>query len=326
MSGFGLGSHGTVPRCGISWVLLEGIKMNRRTFARAVAGAALGTVATRNNSLAWTPSKVPEGEAPGVPFKLSVMLWTVFRNLPFEERLEKVAEAGYRAVELVGEFKNWTEENFQKANRKRRELGMTFDTTAGLGHGVGDPAARQTFLDDLRSLLRVCEKLECGAVIVMSGNIVPGLSREEQHASCVEGLKRGAEIVQGKNVKLLLENIDPEENPKYYLTSVAEGFRIIEKVGHPQVKFLYDFFHEQISEGNLIAKLEKHIDKVGVVHIADVPGRHEPGTGEINYANIFKKLGELRYGGYAAMEFIPTGDPVATLRAARELALRAGRV
>jgi len=75
----------------------------------------------------------------------------------------------------------------------------------------------------------------------------------------------------------------------------------------------------------LIEKLEKHIEKVALVHIADVPGRHEPGTGEINYVNIFKKLGQLKYSGYAAMEFLPTGDPVAALRAAREMALAAGR-
>jgi hydroxypyruvate isomerase len=73
-----------------------------------------------------------------------------------------------------------------------------------------------------------------------------------------------------------------------------------------------------MSEGNLISKLEKNIDRVGLVHIADVPGRHQPGTGEINYASIFRKLAELKYDRYAAMEFMPAGDAVATLSAARE--------
>jgi hydroxypyruvate isomerase len=137
----------------------------------------------------------------------------------------------------------------------------------------------------------------------------------------VEGLKRAAGLVEGKNVTLLLENIDLEENPQYYLWSVPEAFKIIEEVNHPQVKFLYDFFHAQVSGGNLIANLEKHVDKVGLVHIADVPGRHEPGTGEINYPNIYKKLVELKYHRYVAMEFRPTGDPVKILAAAREQAL-----
>ena len=247
------------------------------------------------------------------------MLWTVFRDLPFEERLEKVAEAGYHHVELVGEFRDWTPEDFAKANRKKRELGITFDATAGLSHGVGNPSERDAFLRDVESLLVTAEKLECPAIIVLSGNRAPELSHEAQHQSCVDGLKGAADLAEKKNVTVLLENIDPEENPRYFLTSVAEGFEIIGEVNRPRVKFLYDFYHEQISEGNLIEKLEKNIDKVGVVHIADVPGRHEPGTGEINYANIFKKLAALGFKGYAAMEFLPTGDPIESLRAAREL-------
>ncbi len=299
--------------------------MNRRNFSRLLAGTALGAAALRPRSLAGGLPGPAQGEAPGVQFKLSVMLWTVFENLSFEQRLEKVAEAGYKNVELVGEYQKWSEEDFRRGNAKRRELGITFDTTAGLPHGVADPKSREAFLGDLRKELQVMEKIECPAVIVMSGNSVAGLSHEAMHESCVEGLKRATEVVEGKNLRLLLENIDPEENPKYFLTSVAEGFEIVRKVNHPQVRFLYDFFHEQISEGNLIEKLEKNIDYVGLVHVADVPGRHEPGTGEINYENIFKKLGQLRYDRYAAMEFLPTGEPVASLRAAREMALRAGR-
>jgi hydroxypyruvate isomerase len=91
------------------------------------------------------------------------------------------------------------------------------------------------------------------------------------------------------------------------------------------VKFLYDFYHEQIAAGNLIEKLEKNIDLVGLVHIADVPGRHQPGTGEINYASIYRKLAELKYKGYAAMEFEPQGDPVAALRAAQEMVVQSVR-
>ena len=298
--------------------------MNRRNFSKRLAGAALGAAAFGGRPLPGVSATPPEGEAPGVPFKLSVMLWTVFRDLPFEQRLEKVAEAGYKNVELVGEYKRWSEDDFKKAIAKKRELGLAFDVTAGLGHGVGDPGARDNLLADVRNELPIMERLECPAVIIMSGNVVPGMPRDEQHESCIEGLKRAAALVEGKTiaghpVRLLLENIDPEENPKYYLQSVAEGFKVVQSVNHPQVQFLYDFFHEQISEGNLIEKLEKNIDHVGLVHIADVPGRHEPGTGEINYANIFKKLAALKYDRYAAMEFLPTSDPVGKLRAARQM-------
>jgi len=295
--------------------------MNRREFARTLAGAALSAAALPGGAAAAETGA--QSSAKDISFKLSVMLWTVYRDLPFEQRLEKAAEAGYQAVELVDEYKNWSAEDFRRAGLKIRSLNIVFDTIAQVKSGVADPGAREAFLSDLNTLLPIAEKLECPAIIVLSGNRVEGLSHDAQHQSCVETLKRAVDIAAKRNVSLLLENIDPEENPKYYLTSVAEGFEIVREVDHPRVKFLYDFYHEQISEGNLINKLEKNIGEVGLVHIADVPGRHEPGTGKINYPNIFRKLAQLRYDRYAAMEFIPTGDAVASLRAAKDMALQA---
>jgi len=293
------------------------MSINRRNFGRVIAGAVAGTVLTSAN-VVRAASAPPATE----PFPLSVMLWTIYRDLPFEQRLEKVSQAGYGAVELVGEFKDWTDTNFQSANRKKRELGITFDATAGLHRSLSDPAERDAFLEEVRAMLSIMDKLECNKLIVLSGNKVPSLSHDDQRASCVEGLKHAADIASKKNVELLLENIDPEENPKYFLTSVAEGFDIVREIASPHVKFLYDFFHEQISEGNLIKKLEKNIDLVGLVHVADVPGRHEPGTGEIHYPNIYRKLAQLKYTRYCAMEFLPTGDPVTSLRAARDEVIR----
>jgi hydroxypyruvate isomerase len=291
--------------------------MNRRDFGLAVAGAVAGTMLSSAGEVAAAVPAATE------PFPLSVMLWTIYRDLPFEQRLDKVAQAGYHAVELVGEFKDWSEANFQAANRKKRELGITFDATAGLHRSLTDPGDRDAFLDEVRAMLTIMDKLECTKLIVLSGNKVPSMSHEDQRKSCVEGLKRAVDLTSKKNVELLLENIDPEENPKYFLTSVAEGFDIVREIGSPHLRFLYDFFHEQISEGNLIEKLEKNIDVVGLVHIADVPGRHEPGTGEIHYPNIYRKLAQLKYDRYCAMEFLPTGDPVNSLRAAREEVIRA---
>ena len=298
--------------------------MDRRDFAKTLAGAALGAAASAGRLPAAPAPARGAAEAAGVPYKTSVMLWTVFQKEPFEKRLEKVAEAGFHAVELVNEFADWTENDYRRVDRRRRKLGISFDTLLA-GGDLANPGRREAFLADLRAKLTVAQKLECPSMICMSGNVVPGMDRELQHQSMVEGLKRGAEIVEGKGVTLLVENIDLEENPHYYLWSVPEAMEIIEEVNHPQVKFLYDFFHAQISGGNLIANLERHFKSVGCVHIADVPGRHEPGTGEINYDNIYKKLAELGYSGYVTMEFLPSRDPVRTLRTAREEALRAGR-
>lgn len=296
--------------------------MNRRMFTQALATAALGAAAPSLSSTAVRIADAPQ--RPGSPFPLSVMLWTVFKELAFEQRLAKVAEAGYTNIELVGEYAKWSEADFAKANAARKQLGIHFDATAGLPRGIGDPAVRDAFLADFRQALTPMETLGCPAMIVLSGNVVPGLSREAQHQSCIEGLKRAVAMVEGKKiegepVRLLLECIDPEENPRYFLQSAAEAIEIVRAVNHPQVQFLYDLFHEQIAEGNLIEKLEKNIDVIGLIHVADVPGRHEPGTGEINYANVYRKLAELNYRHIAAMEFQPTGEPVAALRAAREM-------
>ena len=304
--------------------------MNRRTFVQTVAGTVAGAYGVSRSSDLLEVKPERSGSGPiDSPFELSVMLWTVFTNLPFEQRLEEVAKAGYTNVELVGEYGDWTETDFKRANAKRKELGIRFDCTAGLKHGVSVPDQRQLLLEELRRTLPIMEHIQCPAMILLSGNKIPGLAREAQHRCCIETLKAAADLVHGKSingepVRLLLETIDPVENPQYFLTEITEALEIVRAVGHPQVQLLYDFYHEQMTAGNLIEKLEKSIPHLGLVHIADVPGRHEPGTGEINYQNIFRKLAELHYTGVVAMEFHPTGDPVSQLRAAREMALRAG--
>ena len=296
--------------------------MHRRDFSRLLTGATLGSaVLPAFQSLAAsTQAASTDAQA---SFRFSVMLWTIYRKLPFDQRLEKVAEAGYHAVELVNEYEKWSPDDFRRASARLRSLGIVVDAMAGVWTGIANPQAQEKFLADLTRLVPIAEQLQCPRIIVLSGDRVEGLSREAHHQSCIESLKRAAEIADKRNLTLLLENIDQEENPKYYLTSVAEGFEIIRQVNHARVKFLYDFYHEQISEGNLIEKLEKNIEQVGLLHVADVPGRHEPGTGEINYASIYRRLAQLNYRGYVAMEFEPSGDPVVSLRTAREEAFRA---
>ena len=298
--------------------------MHRREFMGVCAGAAFTAAAGDAPTAATLPiSAAPETN--GALFSLTVMLWTVYRDLPFAQRLEKIAEAGYHAVELVDEFKDWKREDFAAARRKKHELGIEIDGTCGVWIPLADSTKRDAFLKSLRDVIPTMRELECTRLIMQTGNKISGLSPEEMHANCIETLKRGVDIAAENNIELLIENIDPEESPKYFLTQSAEGFEIVRSVGNPHVKFLYDLFHEQISAGNLIAKLEKNIDLVGLVHVADVPGRHHPGTGEINYPNIFRKLAELRYSRYVAMEFLPLGDPAKELRDARELAISSAR-
>jgi hydroxypyruvate isomerase len=127
--------------------------MDRRTFSKSLAGMAAGTLAAcRSDAEVQSPAGKPS-------YDISVMLWTVYRDLPFEQRLEKVAEAGYRNVELVGEYRNWTATQFDSAISKQNELGINFDITAGLKHGVGNPADREGLLSDVRNELPIMEDL-----------------------------------------------------------------------------------------------------------------------------------------------------------------------
>jgi hydroxypyruvate isomerase len=314
--------------------------MHRRKFLEACAASALAppvlpwAAAAARNAGDLSPRPVPRA-TPGLPdntslagpaaapaYPMSVMLWTVHTELPFDQRLENVAEAGYHATQLVNEYKDWSNEDFARYRRKRESLGITFDAVSGINHSLCDPAQRPALLQEIQAHLNVMEQLQSSRLILLSGNRIEGVSHAQTHADCVETVKAAADLAAAKNVEILLENIDPVENPNYFLTSITEIFQVAREVSHPNVKVLYDFFHEQIAEGNLIAKLQRNIDLIALVHVADVPGRHEPGTGEINYSNIFKKLHELNYRGNIAMEFIPTGDTVKSLKAARILASR----
>lgn len=299
--------------------------MRRRQFVGACVGAALGT-AVAKPSLHALSASVSQPDTTGPSFGLSVMLWTVYNDLPFEQRLEKVAEAGYHAVELVDEFKGWSKEQFTAARRKKNQLGIEFDGTCGIWPTFADSNDREKTLKALEAFIPTMKELECTRLITQTGNRVPGLGFDQMRANCIETLKRAGDIAARHNIEILVENIDPPENPKYFLTQSADGFEIVRTVGNPHIKFLYDLFHEQVAAGNLIAKLEKDIDLVGLIHVADVPGRHELGSGEINFPNIFRKLAELKYTRYVAMEFMPLGDPIASLRAAREMAAKYGRI
>lgn len=291
--------------------------MPRRQFLSACAAGAVGAVPfPLRRASSWRR----EPAAPAAAPSLSVMLWTITPKQPFEQRITLVEDAGYHAVELVNEYKGWSAAEFSDARRQLHQRGMVVDACSGIDASLVDTSQRELLLRQIRAKVSVLAELECSRLILLSGNRVPGLSHEQMHTNCLESVKRAAEITSPNNIEILLENIDPEENPQYFLTSVAEGFEIVRELNDPQVRFLYDFFHEQISEGNLIAKLEKNLDVVGLVHVADVPGRHAPGTGEINYANIFRKLGQRGYSQFIAMEFLPLGDPVSELRSAREFA------
>lgn len=291
--------------------------LSRRSFGR-VMGAALAARVIVPGGLIGQTSGVGET---GPQF--SVMMWALKKWGSFEENLERVAQAGYSHVEMVGEFLRWSEEDWRRILARMQALKITVDATSGIKAGFADPAGGDAFVAELKGFIPMVKRLGCGQIILLSGKRIDGAAPGEQHRASIEALKRAADILSAAGVMGVIEPIDRLENPTIYLDGVSEAFEIVRAVGSSKVKVLYDLYHEQRGMGNLIEKLEKNIDEVGLIHVADVPGRHEPGTGEMNYGNVYGRLAELHYRGVIAMEFYPTGDVVETLRRAREEVLRA---
>ena len=291
--------------------------LSRRSFGRLM-GAAVATRVIVPGGLMGQASGVAEA---GPQF--SVMMWTLKKWGSFEENLERVAQAGYGNVELVGEFAQWSAEDWRRILARMQALRITVDATSGIKAGFADPAGGDAFVAELKGFIPTVQQLGCGQIILLSGKRIDGAAPGAQRNASIEALKRAAEILSAAGVTGVIEPIDRLENPTIYLDGVAEAFEIVRAVGSPRVRVLYDLYHEQRGMGNLIEKLEKNINEVGLIHVADVPGRHEPGTGEVDYGNVYRKLAELRYRGVIAMEFYPTGDVVETLRRAREEAARA---
>jgi len=250
--------------------------------------------------------------------QFSVMMWTLRDRGSFEENLERVAQAGYHHVELVNEYKKWSEEDTRRILARMQALGISVDAMAGMTAGFADPSGGGAFLAELKGFIPVAQRLQSGQIILLSGKRIEGISSQAQHAASIATLKRAAELLRAAGIVGVIEPIDRLENPSIYLDGVNEAFEIVRAVGSPNIKVLYDLYHEQRESGNLLEKLEKNIGEVGLIHVADVPGRHEPGTGEVNYGNIYRKLAQLNYKGVIAMEFYPMGDVVETLRRARE--------
>ena len=290
--------------------------MNRRTFVQLAAGATLAQPLLADALRA-------AADATGVRF--SVMLWTLEKQFPFERCVEIAAEAGYNGVQLVGEFQKWTAEETQRTVSRIHSLGLVVDSMSGVRAGFSTASDTDIFISQLKEHLEAAKRLACPQVILLSGKRAPELSPVAQTQTSVENLKRAADLAATDRIEIVIEPIDVLENSTIFLQTVTDAFEIVRQVASTNVKVLYDFYHEQRGFGNLIEKLANHIDQVGLVHIADVPGRHEPGTGEINYATIYRKLADLRYDRFIAMEFYPTGNDVDSLKSARIEAVQAIR-
>lgn len=260
--------------------------------------------------------------ATGIPFRFSLMLGTLNSALPqFEDRLALAARAGYQGIEFVGEWPKWTATDYARVVPQIKAAHLTVDSMAGTGITFSDPAGVEDLDARMAHAVAAADQLGCPQLLLTSGPRFPRTTTQ----TCVDNLKRVMALADRAHKNVVIEPIDTLENPTIYLTGVTEAFDICRQVASPSLKVLYDVYHEQRQAGNLLEKFQKNIDLVGLVHIADVPGRHEPGTGEIRYDQIFRTLAHLSYRGFVAMEFRPLGDPLATLTKTREEAIAAAK-
>jgi hydroxypyruvate isomerase len=282
--------------------------MNRRRCCQLIMATAFEGAVLRAGAQVTTPS----ASSPRFSCEIGML------KLPSYERcIEVVAEAGYQGVELVGYFQKWTPEEQSRLMARMRSLGVMIDMLSGLQASFAIPGQTEEFVTRVTEHCHIAKGLGCPQINIKSGKKLAQVEPQAQFNAAVDNLKRASDIASANGINIVIEPIDLIENPTIFLTSVKDGFEIVRAVNRPNVKVLYDFYHEQRGGGNLIEKLEKNIEWVGLVHIADVPARNEPGTGEINYTNIYRSLGKLHYNGFIAMEYAPTMDPVTSLRKMR---------
>ncbi|WP_224270913.1 hydroxypyruvate isomerase family protein [Haloprofundus salinisoli] len=245
----------------------------------------------------------------------SVCIEMVYDDDPFHDRIGRAADAGAGAIE----FWDWREKDLGalRAAADDADILIAGCTAGGV---LTDLGATDETVETIRESIATASELDCPTLIVTTGPDQDGASRETQHENIVEILGRVAKEAEDADVTLVVEPLNTAvDHPGYYLTDTAEGVDIVREVDSPSVKLLYDVYHQQVTEGNVIETITENIDHIGHIHIADVPGRHEPGTGEINYENLLAAIDDAGYDGYVGCEFTPTVDPDKALAATFEL-------
>ena len=244
---------------------------------------------------------------------LSACVEMLFRDLPVSERLEQVRTAGLRAFE----FWNFRNHDLALIAERKEALGLTVAAFVGNpGAGLVDPADRGQLVDTFGQACEAARQLDCHRLIVTTGAEREGVPRAAQHESIAAGLSAIAPLAADADVVIALEPLNIKvDHAGYYLWSAEEGFDLVDEVNHPQVRVLFDVYHEQVQTGNVTARMLANLDRIGYLHLADVPGRMEPGTGELNYPVILSKLAQAGYDGFVGLEFRPsTSDHAAIVR------------
>ena len=254
-------------------------------------------------------------------FELSVCAETLFRELPFVERARRIAAQGFAV-----DFWRWIDHDVDTL-----AADPTIRTSSFTGYIAGSlvhPDALATFLDGIERTLPVARKLRCRDLVLSTGEIdnqgriVHAIADHPitRWITAYKGLCRVAGLAEKHDVTYHLEPLNTKlDHAGYPLALVEDAVRLLDEVGSPRIRLLLDVHHTQIQEGNVTQVIRDYGDRVGYVHVADVPGRHEPGTGEINYPHVVRALREVGYHGAVAMEAFPQADPIAAMTRFREI-------
>ena len=268
------------------------MKLDRRTLLRASFGASFAT------AMQAAPQQYHLRYAPRIGW---------LTDLPVVDQLQIYADWGFRAFEYNGLPKHSNSE-LAAIRKKMEQLGMSmgvFVVNSGgwKGDAMVDPKFHPTFLADVKRAAEIHEIVGNEVATVTSGLSVPHLSLEAQTRNCIEALKRAGELVEKTRMTLVLEPLNIRvDHAGYHVVFSDHGRQIIESDNHPRVRLLFDMYHQQISEGNLIGHLTRHWDWIAYFQVGDVPGRKEPGTGEVNWSNVFKAIHAKGYQGMLGME------------------------
>lgn len=225
-----------------------------------------------------------------------------------DQHVEIYAEYGFRDFEFNGLHQTLSLDEAADLRRKMDSLAMemgVFVVNSGgwKGDALVDRKFHDGFLADVRRAVEYHQVMRNRWATVTSGLSVDYLSLERQTQNVVEGLKKAAEIVEQTDLTLVLEPLNVlVDHAGYHVVTSEHAARIIDEVGSDHVKILFDIYHQQISEGNLINNINRYWDRIAYFQVGDVPGRKEPGTGEIRYTRIFREIYEKGYQGILGME------------------------
>ena len=243
-------------------------------------------------------------------FRLAVSAEMVFLDLPFEERVRRIADLGFEV-----EIWDWTTKDIDALTR----TGATFSSMTGYVRGtLADPGGAEELLRTAEQSLRVAERLDCprlnvhgtglddqGLPVVASDVVTPAM-----WLGAARTLTRLAELGERAGRVFTLENLNTAvDHPGTPFATAADTMALVEAVDSPHLRMNLDLYHAQIGEGNLIQLVERALPYIGEIQVADVPGRHEPGTGEIHYPAIAAALRRLDYHGVIGLEGWASSDP-----------------